>query len=158
MRNMRSKRGAGGARNRRRPRPTSKPAPRRKPAGRPAASPRAPKSDARVAAVTARLKRALARVASLERQLSRLQTQRAAEQRMQRRRLATARRQSEAQLTRMVQEIGQLRLHEARARALERMLAEHGIEASPPASMATRVSASPATQGRPEAAGHAPDN
>jgi hypothetical protein len=131
-------------------------------------SPRAPKAGraprvlrspvARVAAVTARLKRAQAHVASLERQISRLQKQRAAEQRMQRRRLASARRQSEAQLTRMVQEIGQLRLHEVRARALERLLAEHGIDASPQVSAATRAAGPRATDDRPEAAEQAPDN
>jgi hypothetical protein len=58
----------------------------------------------------------------------------------------------------MVQEIGQLRLHEARARALERMLAEHGIDPSPQAPAATRASGPRATDDRPEAAEQAPDN
>jgi hypothetical protein len=157
-RRTRVKRGARSTRSKRSPRSTSKPAPGRKPAGRSAASPRAPKSATAVATITARLKGAQARVASLERQISRLQKQRAAEQRMQRRRVASARRQSEAQLTRMVQEIGQLRLHEARVRALERMLAEHGIDASPQALAATRASRSRATDDRPDVAEHAPDD
>jgi hypothetical protein len=108
----------------------------------------------------ARAKRAEARVASLERQVARLERQRAADKQAQRRRLTSARRQFEAQLTRMVQEIGQLRLHEARARALERVLAEHGIEASPQAPAPTRVSGALTLTagGRTQAAEQAPDN
>ncbi len=129
--------GKGGTRGKRsrgksaKGRSTPRRAARGKRAGRPAATRSAPKAAApRVAAITARLKRAEERVASLEKQLVRLERQRAAEKQAQRRRLTGARRGFEAQLTRMVQEIGQLRLHEARARALERVLAEHGIEAS----------------------------
>jgi septal ring factor EnvC (AmiA/AmiB activator) len=86
---------------------------------------------ASIAGLRARLERSERRVASLERKIARLETERTAEKQAERRRLANARRRFEARLTRMVQEIGQLRLHEARARALERMLAERGFGTSP---------------------------
>src|SRR5512134_3916922 len=99
---------------------------RRAGASRRAAKPRTPKS-ASLAVIAARLERCQRLVATLERQIARLETQRAAEKETHRRRLANVRRQFETQLTRMVQEIGQLRIHEARSRALERMLAELGV-------------------------------
>ena len=94
-----------------------------------AARPKTRKSAPR-AAVTARLERCQRLVAGLQRKIARLERQRTAEQGTYRRRLASARRQFEQQLTRMVQEIGHLRIHEARSRALERMLAELGVDAS----------------------------
>ena len=94
-----------------------------------AAKPKTRKSAPR-AAVTARLERCQRLVAGLQKKIARLERQRMAEQGTHRRRLASARRQFEQQLTRMVQEIGHLRFHEARSRALERMLAELGVDAS----------------------------
>jgi hypothetical protein len=55
--------------------------------------------------------------------LAEVEKARAAEIKAARQRMARARRQFEQQLTRMVQEIGELRHHEARCRVLEQTLA-----------------------------------
>jgi chromosome segregation ATPase len=63
------------------------------------------------------------RIAALTAQLKRLESERRGEHDHARRRLAEARREFERRLTEMVQEIGLLRHHEARAAALETRLA-----------------------------------
>ena len=68
--------------------------------------------------------RALERqVATLKAQITRLEKERDAERETARRRMTRARGQYENRLTQMVQEIGQLRHHEARAHVLEQALA-----------------------------------
>ena len=74
-------------------------------------------------AANARLRAYQRRIATLEAHLARLEETRAAERAAARRRMTGIRRHFEARLTRMVQEIGGLRHHEVRARALERALA-----------------------------------
>lgn len=63
------------------------------------------------------------RIAALTAQLKHLESERRGEHDRARRRLAEARREFERRLTEMVQEIGLLRHHEARATALETRLA-----------------------------------
>jgi hypothetical protein len=70
-------------------------------------------------------------VASLEATLKR-------ERQAARQRMAEARREFEEQLTRMVQEIGHLRHHEARAQALERQLAAREATTRPRGARAAR--------------------
>jgi len=71
----------------------------------------------------ARLRRCMQRIAVLEAEIGRISELRAKERRAARLRMSRARRQFEARLTAMVQEIGQLRHHEVRARTLARKLA-----------------------------------
>jgi chromosome segregation ATPase len=95
-------------------------------------------------AATARLRRSQRRVRALEAQVVRLTDALATARADVRQRVARARRRLEGRLTRMVQEIGQLRYHETRARALEAALAAREAE--------LRRLRSPAS-GQPPAAG-----
>jgi hypothetical protein len=76
-----------------------------------------------LAAVKAQLTAARRRIQTLTTQLAEVDKTRAAEVKAARQRMSRARRQFEQQLTRMVQEIGELRHHEARCRVLEQTLA-----------------------------------
>ena len=86
-----------------------------------------PRRDARgdigLTAAKAQLTAARRRIQALTGRLAEVEKARAAEIKAARQRLARARRQFEQQLTRMVQEIGELRHHEARCRVLEQTLA-----------------------------------
>ena len=73
-------------------------------------------------AANARLRIWQQRVAALKVEVRRLEQAHAADQRSSRQRMTQARRRFEARLTRMVQEIGELRHHETRSRSLERAL------------------------------------
>ncbi|HZP40023.1 MAG TPA: hypothetical protein VFD84_00785 [Candidatus Binatia bacterium] len=64
-------------------------------------------------------------LASLKREIRRLTAARAADARRHTRQLAAVRRAADRRLAAMVREIAALRHHEARAEALERLLADH---------------------------------
>jgi hypothetical protein len=85
-------------------------------------------TPAALARATTRLRRCQARIDLLKARLVKLEKQHLADRQAYRRRAARAKREFEARLTRMVQEIGQLRYHEARARMLERALRDHGVD------------------------------
>jgi TolA-binding protein len=74
-------------------------------------------------AAKAQLTAARHRIQALTAKLAAVDKARAAEVRATRSRLTRARREFEQQLTRMVQEIGELRHHEARCKMLEQTLA-----------------------------------
>ena len=81
-------------------------------------------------AAKARLRSAEARVAKLEAEVKRLTGKLEAEREAGRQRADRARRRFESRLTQMVQELGMLRHHEARAAALERELARRSEKPS----------------------------
>lgn len=92
---------------------------RSRPADPEAASPRT---------VQARLAAAERKIAALTMRLAEVEKAREDERKAARQRMTRARRQFEQRSTRMVQEIGELRHHEARCRVLEASLAARALE------------------------------